>query len=266
MGDIRDELFREIASKRFRAVLTAERAGVLAGTDAARQRAQELGIALEVCKRDGADIGHGERVGHLLATPKQMAQAEECLMGALGKASGIATAARTAVQLADGRARIVSGSWKKMPLEIKDMVREAIAVGGASYRIAQPPMIYLDKNYIRMLGSVERALAACRPFGDITKVIQIRGENAPVEEETLAAVESGADILMVDTGVRDDLLGCIRQLERARARGRVQVAFAGNVTLTDVPELSELADILCLGKALVDAPLLDWKLDVIGEE
>ncbi|UQT50137.1 hypothetical protein M5E87_11615 [Flavonifractor plautii] len=39
-----------------------------------------------------------------------------------------------------------------------------------------------------------------------------------------------------------------------------------NVKLTDIPELSERADILCIGKEIVDAPLLDWKLDVMREE
>lgn len=32
------------------------------------------------------------------------------------------------------------------------------------------------------------------------------------------------------------------------------MAFAGNVKLTDIPELSERADILCIGKEIVDAP------------
>lgn len=35
MEDIRDILFENIASKRFRAVLTAERSGVLSGVDEA---------------------------------------------------------------------------------------------------------------------------------------------------------------------------------------------------------------------------------------
>ena len=119
MEDIRDILFENIASKRFRAVLTAERSGVLSGVDEAYASAKKLGIDLELCKGEGAEISHGERFGNFLGTPKQIAMAEECLIGTLAKASGIATAARTAVQLADGRMQIVSGSWKKMPPEIK---------------------------------------------------------------------------------------------------------------------------------------------------
>lgn len=122
MEDIRDILFEEIASKRFRAVLTAERSGVISGVEEAYACAKELGIDLELCKAEGAEVSHGERFGNFLGTPKQIALAEERLIGTLAKASGIATASRTAVRLADGKTQIVSGSWKKMPPAIKQMV------------------------------------------------------------------------------------------------------------------------------------------------
>ena len=265
MEDIRDRLFQKVAEKRFRAVLTAERAGVLSGGEAARAWAAKLGIELELCKADGEDIGHGERIGNLAATAKQMALAEEVLIGTLAKASGIATAARTAVLLADGRAEIVSGSWKKMPPEIKGLVRRAIADGGASFRITEPPMIYLDKNFLRMLGGIPAALAACAPFPGHTKVVQIRSEDGDVDEETAEAIRGGADILMVDTGKAEDLDRCVARTAALGARERVKVAFAGNVKLTDIPALAGRADILCIGKEIVDALLLDMKLDVIGE-
>lgn len=77
MRDIRDDLFRSIYGRRFRAALTAERAGVLAGTEAAKAQADELGIELELCKADGEELMHGERIGTLVAAAKQVALAEE---------------------------------------------------------------------------------------------------------------------------------------------------------------------------------------------
>lgn len=266
MKDIRDQIFQELTEKRFRAVLTVEQAGILAGTRMAEHQAKELGVELHLCKQEGASLNHGETVGTLIAEAKPMAMAEERIIGTMAKASGIATAAHTAVLLAAGRSRIVSGSWKKMPAEIKEMVRHAIEVGGASYRIAEPPMIYLDKNYIRMLGSISRALEACASFPDHTKVVQLRGEAKNIAQETREAVQGGAHILMVDTGSREDLETCCSELEAMGERQHMKVAFAGNVKLTDIPELAGQADILCVGKEIVDARLLDWKLDVIGEE
>jgi nicotinate-nucleotide pyrophosphorylase (carboxylating) len=267
MEDIRDILFEEIASKRFRAVLTAERSGVISGVEEAYACAKELGIDLELCKAEGAEVSHGERFGNFLGTPKQIALAEERLIGTLAKASGIATASRTAVQLADGKTQIVSGSWKKMPPAIKQMVRKATAAGGAAFRICQPPMVYLDKNFIRMFGSIPSALTACQKLPGSTVVVQIRGMTASVADETRQALEGGAGILMVDTGDLDDVHQCVAELERTGERGSVKVAFAGNVHLTDIPDLTEQGiDILCIGKEIVDAKLLDLKLDVLQEE
>lgn len=267
MEDIRDILFEEIATKRFRAVLTAERSGVLSGVDEAFACAKELGIDLEICKGEGEEVSHGERFGNFLGTPKQIALAEERLIGTLAKASGIATASRTAVQLADGRVQIVSGSWKKMPPEIKQMVRKATATGGAAFRICQPPMVYLDKNFIRMFGTIPAALNACKKLPGSEIVVQIRGMTASVEEESRQALVGGAGILMVDTGELEDVRRCITKLNRMGEREKVRVAFAGNVHLTDIPELTQQdIDILCIGKEIVDAKLLDLKLDVLQEE
>ena len=236
MTDVRDILFREIAEKKFRAVLTAERSGVFCGKSAAITCAQALGIELEICKNDGDELSHGQRFANLLATPKQVAIAEEQLIGTMAKACGIATAARTAVHLADGKVKIVSGAWKKMPPETKQMVRGAIVAGGAAFRICESPMMYLDKNFVRTLGGIP-------------------------------ALNGGAGVFMVDTGRIEDLRRCRTVLETSGRRGEVQLAYAGGVKLTDIPQLTEeRLDILCIGKQIVDAQLLDMKLDVIQEE
>ena len=242
MTDVRDILFRKIAEKKFRAVLTAERSGVFCGRSAAITCAQALGIELEICKNDGDELSHGQRFANLLAKPKQVAIAEEQLIGTMAKACGIATAARTAVHLADGKVKIVSGAWKKMPPETKQMVRGAIVAGGAAFRICESPMMYLDKNFVRMLGGIPAALAACKDFPDKVKVIQIKGITADVEEETWQALNGGAGVFMVDTGRIEDLRRCRTVLETSGRRGEVQL-----VKLTDIPQLTEeRLDILCI--------------------
>lgn len=267
MTDIRDVLFQEIAEKRYQAVVKAERSGVLAGSSAARACAERIGIRLEFCRQEGEEISHGQCLCKFTGTPKQIALAEEQLIGTMAKASGIATAARDAVLLADRKVKIVAGAWKKMPPEIKQVVRSAIESGGAVFRICQPPMIYLDKNFIRMFGSISNTLKACRNLPESTIIVQIRGDGASVEEEVREAASGGCGIFMVDTGDTDDLRRCIEELEKIGLRKSVQVAFAGNVTKTRIPELVKLgADILCIGREIVDAPLLDMKLDVVREE
>ena len=265
MQDIRDIIFKTIKDQKYRAVLIPETDGILYGMAYTERIAAELGVEILRLCNDGDLIRAGEPFAQIVAYPKQIAMAEERIIGTISKPSGIATAAAKAISIADGKTKIVSGAWKKMPQEIKSLIRNAVVAGGASFRITEPPMVYIDKNFVRMLGSVSDALSAATEIIDSTKVVQIRGETASIAQEALLAAEYGADIIMVDTGKPLDLLACVSSLQLSGLRDKIQVAFAGDVKLTDIPELAKMgADILDIGKAIIDAPLLDIRLDVVG--
>ncbi len=265
MQDIRDVIFHEIRERKYRAVLLPEADGVLSGVEDAARKAAELGLEWQSTSREGGTLSRNQSFAELVGTPKQLALAEECLIGFLAKPSGIATAARRAVSASGGRVRIVSGSWKKMPPVMKTSVRRAIVSGGASFRICEQPMLYLDKNFIRMFGSIRAALEAAAGLKEMTKVVQIKGIDRSVEEETRQAVMGGADILMVDTGNLQDVKACRKQMATLLQGKKRRVAFAGNVKIAQIPSLAEKGiNILCIGKEIVDARLLDMKLNVLG--
>ena len=101
------------------------------------------------------------------------------------------------------------------------------------------------------------------PVRDKLKVIQLKGEFASVAQEAITAVTHGADILMIDTGVLADFAAARRALEAMGLRQQVKLAFARGVRLEHIPAMKGLGiDILDIGAEIVDAPLLDMKLDV----
>lgn len=258
--DIRDRIFAGLGGREFVASLRTAAEGVLAGVGEADRRARDVGLRAEWLRAQGDWVAAGTEVARVIGNAKAIALGEECLLGCLGKASGIATAARKAVELAAGRIRVVSGAWKKMPPEWKGMVRSAIQAGGIPFRILDEPFIYLDKNYLRMLGGIEAALEAVRDLEGV-RVVQVRGEEASIAEETARACRAGAGVIMVDTGDRQD---AVQALEAAAAYPGVQVAFAGGIHLEDIPALADLGlHILDVGTAIVDAPLLEVRLDVV---
>lgn len=262
--DIRDNIFKDIIDKKFQALLIPETDGCLSGVAEALKVGEEINVGLKLYYKEGDCIKKGQPIGIVTATPKNMALAEEKIIGSLSKFSGIATAAKKAVELSEGKLEIVSGSWKKMPPAIKDGVRKAIVSGGASFRITEDNMLYLDKNYIKMLGTIPKALDAVKEFTGFTKVIQIKGKEFTVEEETLQALENGCKLLMVDTGNPEDVIRCSNTVKAKGLRKEVKIAFAGGVKINKIQELAKLdIDVLCIGKEIVDALLLDIKLDVI---
>ena len=155
-----------------------------------------------------------------------------------------------------------------MPFEIREPVREAIVLGGASCRLLDVPFLYLDKNYVRIFGGIVAILEAAAPLkNDRIIVIQLKGETGSIRSETLDAVRGGADVIMVDTGKFPDVEAAIHVLDELGLRSMKKVAFGKDLAIEDIPRCVELGiDLLCIGKQIVDAPLMDMKLDIIPEK
>ncbi len=262
--DVREEILRSVRAPRVTAAIVADEAGVIAGVPLAVQHAGQLGLSPAEFVPEGTRVGAGDEIARLIGTPRQIVLAEDVLIGALAKPSGIATRTRAFVARASGRPKVVSGGWKKMPGPLKEMIRSAVSTGGGQPRIVSGPFAYLDKNYVELLGGIRESLAAVAHLGDLARVVQVKGRYAEVATEACEAAEHGADVVFVDTGRTEDISKVTEALVRRGLRERVLVAFGGGVVLEDVDALKALdVDILDIGRQIVDAPMLDLRLEIV---
>lgn len=262
MPDIREALFGPVAGRRVRAALVADDPGVLTPVASAVEILTGLGLTVGHAVGEGARVARGERIVQVTGTPMQIALAEERVVGLLAKPSGIATSARAFVERAGGRPRIVSGAWKKLPFNQKDMIRAAVTAGGAAPRIAEWPFTYIDKNMVAMLGGVLATLEVVAGLPSRRVIVQLGGADVAAAACALAA--GGVDVVFVDTGRITDLEQVAAALRIAGLRDRVELAFGGGVRLADIDTLRHLdVDTVDVGRAIVDAPLLDMSLRVL---
>ncbi|WP_338827516.1 nicotinate-nucleotide pyrophosphorylase [Neomoorella thermoacetica] len=262
--ELRDFLFAPLEGKKFSFKITSREKGIFSGAARLEQQARELGLEFTILASEGAPLEPGSCILRGQGGAEEVIRAEEMLLGAIGKPSGVATAAADFVRRAGGRIKVVCGAWKKVAPEVRSDLRRAIATGGAGVRITDRPFIYLDKNYVRLLGGVGPAVARARAY-DPERVIavQLRGELQPVAVEAAAAAEAGAGILMVDTGNLRDLKAAVTAARTGGWREHVQMAFAGGVTPDGLEAvIAAGADIVDVGRAIIDAPLLDLSMDV----
>ncbi len=264
MQDLRDDIFKSVMTRSVTADLIAEDAGVIAGILAAKDKAKSLGLDIIQMAEEGQTVQRGDVVAKVSGNPKQIAVAEDQLIGLVAKPSGIATAARNCVDRAGPDIQIVCGAWKKMPLVLKQTIRDAIVTGGGHFRISRDPFIYLDKNYIQMLGGIKSSLHAVAHFTGFKKVVQIKGRQKDIALEACEAAELNADIIYVDNGQPQDLRKLADMLNRKGLREKVKIAFGGSVKIEDIVRFRDLpVDILEIGRQIVDAPLMDLKLEVV---
>ena len=263
MADIPVLLLLRCPHRRVRARLVALEPGVAAGCDEMLAEARALGLQVCSSVSTGRRLSAGQILAELSGPPLEVLKAEDRLLGMVGKFCGVARAASAAKELA-GRVRVVCGAWKKMPMELKHGLRRSLEAGGIQTRIIDTPMVYLSKNHLRVLGSVGRAMDAALAIPGREVVIQICGETGPIHLEAQEAVSRGAKVVFVDTGRLDDLNAVAGHLREIGLRGEVQLAFAGGITLDDLPGLTSAdLDVVDLGRALIDAPLLDLRYQVM---
>lgn len=264
MKDLRDDIFKTIIHQSVTAVIIADDPGLIAGTQAAADKATALGLNVIMMVEEGKTVKEGDEVARISGNPKQIALAEDLLIGLIAKPSGIATATQKFVAGAGETMQIVCGSWKKMPLTLKETIRKAIVTGGGYFRISKDPFIYLDKNYIRMFGGIKNSIQAVENFTGYKKVVQIKGRQKDIAMESLEAAESKADIIYIDSGQIDDIQTVANALNQKRLRATVKIAFGNNVKIEDIDRLKIMdVDILEIGREIIDAPLLDLRMEVI---
>ena len=267
MSDPRDRFFEPVAHSSVTAHVVVQADGLIAGTDAVPASMAEIGVEVLRAAAEGTRVTAGTVVVEILGSPKQIALAEERLVGLLAKPSGIATATAAFVERAGPRMRVVSGAWKKLPFSQKEMIRKAILVGGAMPRIAEWPFLYIDKNFVRMQGGLAATLESAGRFEGWTRIVQVRGEYGDIAAEAVLAARAGATIVFVDSGEPADAAAAVAALGREGLRHRVALAFAGGVQLGDIEALAAMGvDIVDVGRPIVDAPLLDINLDVVHVE
>lgn len=261
--DLRDTIFAAIADRSFVADVRVTSPGVICGVERAGQKASELGCEVMHSTADGDQVAVEAPVLTIKGSPKAIAMAEDCVPGAIAKPSGISRAMRQAQALAGNRVRVVSGAAKKMPEEVKEQIRRAVHRGGGSGRISEKPFLYLDKNYVRIFGSVRKTLEAVAPMQGYVRAIQLRGLVEDIAVEAKAAIELRAEILMVDSGDLKDLNLVSRLVHDAGRRPETTIAFAGDVAMDDIAAVAAHdVDILDIGRAILDAPIVDIKFDV----
>jgi nicotinate-nucleotide pyrophosphorylase (carboxylating) len=243
----------------YRAYVTATEAGIVAGLEFVDPEtlvwpAGEWRILVE----EGQAVSAGERLVEVIGSPPELATAEDHVLGALGFASGIATAARAFVDAAPPGLRIVCGGWKKLPFALKPVLRAGLAAAGVSPRLLDTDFVYTDKNALKLFGSIEKVVRAGLAVGHGGVSIQVK--NAA---DAVVAAKAGATAIMVDTGRIEDLATARRDLIEHGLRPRVTLAFSGGVRIQDLPQIRAVgADAVDIGRAILEAPLLDLRFDV----
>jgi nicotinate-nucleotide pyrophosphorylase (carboxylating) len=246
------------ADVRMFAAIVAKMPCVIAGLDVAREvfAAVDPGIAFEGLRSDGSTCRPGDRVATVAGPARGILTAERTALNILQHLSGIATRTREFVEAAAGRIKILD-TRKTIP-GLRTLAKYAVVCGGGlNHRAGLYDGILIKDNHIAVAGSVAEAVRRVRATGSFLPI----EVEAGTLDEVGAAVEAGADIVMLDN-MDDEMVHAAIQ----RIGGRARVELSGGMTVDRVRRLAGSgADYVSIGAMTHSAPAVDLSLDVIAD-
>jgi nicotinate-nucleotide pyrophosphorylase (carboxylating) len=240
------------------ALIHVKQQGVVAGLPVAQRVFETLNPATSFSANftDGEAVVPGDRLAVVRGNTVALLKGERTALNFLQRLSGIATLASRYVAALQGTGTRLLDTRKTTP-GMRALEKYAVKVGGGqNHRLNLSDMVMLKDNHIQIVGSIPEAVRRARSKVSLDIKIEVETTNL---EEVQAAVESGADMIMLDNmplAVMKEVIDWVG--------GRVPLEVSGNVDLERIREIAELGvDYISVGRLTHSYESLDISMDFL---
>ena len=239
------------------AVIIAKADGVIAGQRIAEAVFRELdkGMRYEGLSPDGTPVVKGAEAARVKGKTWVILAGERTALNILQRCSGIATLTRRYVDEVAGTDAKISETRKTAP-GLRYLDKAAVRVGGGvNHRYALHDAFLIKENHIAAVGSISKAIAACREFaarhGRFRVMVEAR--NFAEFQEALSAAP---DRILLDNMTTDEIRACV-----AANTGKVELEASGGITLDNVRQYARTGvDFISVGALTHSVKALDLSL------
>ena len=195
---------------------------------------------VEIYKNDGEMVEKGETIAKIEAEDRTILTLERVCLNMLQRLSGIATKTKELSDLIkDYRAKIVD--TRKTTPGFRFFEKYAVRVGGGTnHRFGLFDAVLIKDNHIKVAGSVKSAIEMARSNAPFTMKIEVECES---EDMVYQAIESGADIVMLDNMPVNEMKKIVKKYKR-----KVIFEASGNIDESNIVEVAKTGvDFISLG-------------------
>jgi nicotinate-nucleotide pyrophosphorylase (carboxylating) len=255
-GDITSNLTLS-ADLEIEAVLAAGSELVVCGLELAASVFAEVDprIRFAAAAEEGASVSPGDPLAFVTGPARGILAAERTALNFLGRMSGVATTTRDFVRRVAGTGAEIVDTRKTLP-GWRALDKYAVAVGGGTnHRSGLFDAVLIKDNHIAAAGGVAAAVEAARAGAPPHLWLQVEVES---EVEAEAALEAGADSLLLDNRSPDELRRLV-----ARFGARSTLEASGGIDLAAVRGIAETGvHRISIGALTHSAPCADVSLEV----
>ncbi len=241
--------------------LICKQDGIIAGLDVYARVFTLLDDSTEVeffCK-DGDEVKAGQLMGIVTGDIRVLLSGERVALNYLQRMSGIATYTHEVAELLKGSKTTLLDTRKTTP-NCRIFEKYAVRVGGGSnHRYNLSDGVLLKDNHIGAAGSITNAVRMAKEYAPFVRKIEVEVETL---DQVKAAVEAGADIIMLDNMTTDQMRAAIDLID-----GRAETECSGNVTKENIESLISLGvDYISSGALTHSSPIMDISMKNLHAE
>ena len=240
-GDITSENIIP-ADSESEAIILAKEEGVLAGIDIARRVFSKIDPSLVFKKNlnDGKKFREDLTLATIQGRSVSILKGERIALNFLQRMSGIATTTQKFVLMLQGTETKILDTRKTTP-GLRSLEKYAVRMGGGvNHRFNLSEMVLIKDNHLRVVGSISQAVKSARE--SIKPGVRVEVEATSIEE-VQEAVQSGADMIMLDNMPKEAMKEVVK-----RVKGKVPLEVSGKVSLRRVKEIASLGvDFISVG-------------------
>ncbi len=257
-GDVTTEALIE-PERMATAVIFAKEPLILAGLQVAQEVFTTLDPAMrfDTTFQDGDRVENRDEILSVRGRLRALLTGERTALNFLQRLSGISTLTRQYVdQVAGSKVRLVD--TRKTTPGWRRLEKYAVKIGGAdNHRFGLYDGILIKDNHIEACGGIREAVNRIR--SDRRRALQIEVEVSNLRE-VKEAVESGADIIMLDNMNLNDIKRMVTLI-----RGKALIEASGRVALDSVAEIANSGvDIISIGAVTHSARAVDISMRVVA--
>ncbi len=253
VGDITSQVLD--ISGRQEAVIFAKSEGVLAGTTFVKEIFKMLDPDSYVIERlrEGEEFSPGDELLVVVSEVKALLTGERLSLNLLQRLSGIAHFTRKLVRILEGTKIQLLDTRKTTP-GFRLFEKYAVRVGGGrNHRIGLFDGIIIKDNHIKAAGGIKKAVRMAKRKANPLLKIEVETSNI---EEVEEAVESGADVIMLDNMSKEEMEEAIKIIRGAD--NRILIEASGNIDENRLREIRDLdLDFVSSGAIIHSSPWCD---------
>lgn len=261
-GDLTSEyvINKDLKSSSF--IICKSESAVVAGLEEAR-------TIFDICKcgskclvKDGAVVKKGSRVMTVKGNTRSILKAERTALNLMMRMSGIATDTKKYADIAKAVSKDIkiTGTRKTAP-GLRYFDKKSIELGGGyAHRNTLDEMILIKDNHLAVTKSIEEAISMAR---------QKSGKNIRIECEvidtksSIEAINSGADIIMLDNFSPQRAQKTISYLTELGLRKKILIELSGGVNLSNIKKYSHaLPDMISIGSLTHSSKSVDFSMEM----